>query len=196
MNRRIIKNIYNKRSSKPMKSSIVILSMLIIMAFSINGCGNQPSSPPVQPPQKQGTVNTGSLPAAPQPEAAVAEEAPEQEGYIYQQRDRRDPFVPLIVPKKKVVRREGTRAGTLDSYDISDFTLAAIAKKGGQYFALLTTPDNRSFTVNTGTAIGLYKGKVQEITKDRIVIIEYSSDFRGESKPRQLILEFHKGEVE
>ncbi len=182
-------------SIKPKNSSIVLFCALIIFALSLNGCKDQPATPPAQTPQKQGAANTDSQPAAPQP-GTVAEEALEQEGYVYQQRDRRDPFVPLIVPKKKAVKIEGTRAGNLVSYDISDFTLAAIAQKGEQYFALVTTPDNRSFTVNKGTAIGLYKGKIQEITKDKIIIIEYSSDYRGELKPRQIILEFHKGEVE
>ncbi|MBI5663846.1 MAG: pilus assembly protein PilP [Nitrospirae bacterium] len=189
------KEIAYKRSSNPMKSSIALYCVLILLVLSFYGCKDKPAAPPAQPPQKQGNVNTGNQPEATQPEAIV-EEASEPEGYVYQQRDRRDPFGPLIVPKKKAVKIEGTRAGSLVSYDIGDFTLAAIAQKGGQYFALLTTPDNRSFTVNKGTAIGLYKGKIQEITKDKIIIIEYSSDYKGELKPRQIILEFHKGEVE
>jgi Tfp pilus assembly protein PilP len=183
-----------KLSSKSVKSSIVFFCILFILVISFYGCKNQSSTPPAEKPQQQKAVNTDIQPAS-SPET-VAEEAPEQEGYVYQQRDRRDPFAPLIVPKKKAVKIEGTRAGNLVSYDIGDFTLAAIAQKGGQYFALLTTPDNRSFTVNKGTAIGLYKGTVQEIKKDKIIIIEYSSDYKGELKPRQIILEFHKGEVE
>ncbi len=193
MNSWIEKVIDFKRSSTPLKSSIVFFCALIFLVLFYS-CKDRPSAPPTHAPQQQGAVTT-SQPAAPQPETAT-EEAPEQEGYVYQQRDRRDPFLPLIMPKKKAVKIEGTRAGNLVSYDIGDFTLAAIAQKGGQYFALLTTPDNRSFTVNKGTAIGLYKGKIQEITKDKIIIIEYSSDYKGELKPRQIILEFHKGEVE
>jgi Tfp pilus assembly protein PilP len=195
MNCWIEKRIDYKRSTSPMMSTIVLFCALIILVLSFYGCKDKPSAPPARTPQKQGTVNTGSQPVAAQPEA-VAEEAPEQEGYVYQQRDRRDPFIPLIVPKKKALKIEGTRAGTLASYDISDFTLAAIAQKGGQYFALLTTPDNRSFTVHKGTSIGLYKGKVQDIAIDKIIITEYTSDYKGELKPRQIILEFHKGEVE
>ena len=193
MNRQIPEGIYHKRSVELITSSPIFLCTLIILVLCIYGCGDQPS--PVRAPQKQVAANTGSEPASPLPDTAV-EEAPEQEGYIYQQKNRRDPFIPLIVPKRKPIKIEGTRAGTLVSYDVGDFTLAAIAQKGGKYFALLTTPDNRSFTVNKGTAIGLHKGKVQEITKNKIIIIEYSSDYRGELKPRKIILEFHKGEVE
>lgn len=195
MNRRTERKTYNNRSGKLINRSPVLFCTLIAFFLSFYSCGDKPSPTPA--PAKQGKAAAGpeSQPAASQPDSAV-EEAPAQEGYVYQQRDRRDPFAPLIVPKKKAVKIEGTRAGTLLSYDVSDFTLAAIAQKGGQYFALLTTPDNRSFTVNKGTTIGLYKGKVQDILKNKIIIVEYSSDYRGELKPRQIILEFHKGEVE
>jgi len=185
----------NHRTGKLMNLSSVLFYTLITFGLFFYGCGDKPSPAPATSQKGKAAVNTGSQPAAPQPETVV-ETSPEQEGYIYQQRDRRDPFTPLIVPKKKAVKIEGTRAGTLLSYDVSDFTLAAIAQKGGQYFALLTTPDNRSFTVNKGTSIGLNKGKVQEISKNKIIIVEYSSDYKGELKPRQIMLEFHKGEVE
>ncbi len=178
-----------------MKYDMILRGALIIISIAIIGCSNKPSSPPAQVAQSQSAKDTAKETAAPQPEATV-QETPEPEGYVYQQRDRRDPFVPLIVPKKTMKKGEGVIVGTLESYDISEFTLAAIAKKGGRYYALITTPDNRSFTVNEGTVIGLYKGKVEGITKDKITIREYSRDYKGELKPRQFILEFHKGEVE
>lgn len=191
MNYSIKEGIYKNR---PIKFYMVFFCTLFLFVLSFFGCSEQPSHPPVQAPKKPQTVT--NKPAATQSEAVVVEETPEQEGYIYQQRNRRDPFAPLIVPKKKATKKEGVRPGSLASYDISDFTLAAIAQKGGRYLALLTTPDNRSFTVNKGTSIGLHKGKVQEITKDKIIIIEYSGDYRGELKPRKIILELHKGEVQ
>ena len=176
-----------------MKFFIIFQSAVFLVLFSFYGCSSKPSSPPAT--IAQNATNTGARYAAPQPETAIKETSV-QEGYIYQQRERRDPFIPLIVPKKKVKRGKGAKAGTLESYDITDFRLAAIAEKGKEYFALLTTPDNRSFTVNKGNIIGLNKGKVKDITKNRIILVEYSRDFMGKLKPREIILEFHKGEVE
>lgn len=175
-----------------MKFFIIFQSAVFLVLFSFYGCSGKPSSPPTV---AQSATNTGARNTAPQPETAI-EETSVQEGYIYQQRKRRDPFIPLIVPKKNVKKGSGAKSGTLESYDITDFKLAAIAKKGKEYFALLTTPDNRSFTVNKGNIIGLNKGKVKEITKNRIVLVEYSRDFMGKLKPREIILEFHKGEVQ
>ncbi|MBI4682826.1 MAG: pilus assembly protein PilP [Nitrospirae bacterium] len=177
-----------------MKFFVICCCALIIILFSFYACSNQPSSAPQVAPQ-QSANNTGSPAAAPEPEAAV-QAAPDQAGYLYEQRDRRDPFVPLILPKKSRQKGEGIKAGFLESYDISEFTLAAIAMKGKEYFALLITPDNKSFTVTRGNVIGMNKGTVKDITKNTLVIVEYTRDYKGELKPRQIILEFHKGEVE
>jgi|Deesub1362A_J573_1020465.scaffolds.fasta_scaffold01601_13 type IV pilus assembly protein PilP len=113
-------------------------------------------------------------------------------GYVYERRGRRDPFEPLIKPKR--VKKKGTKIGTLESYDLSDFTLMAIAKKGSEYYALLVTPDNRAFTVVKGMRIGLNNGRVKEITSERVVLVEYSRDYMGELKSRKIILELRKGE--
>lgn len=176
---------------KPLKSTMVLCCLLgSVLVFSM-GCAEKPAPPPAQKVKPAVAANT----AAPAPEETV-QEAAEPEGYVYERRDRRDPFVPLIIPKKSAPKGEGPRVGTLESYDISDFSLAAIARKGKSYFALVTTPDNRSFTVSKGSTIGMNRGKVKDITKNTLVIVEYSRDFRGDIKPRQIILEFHKGEVE
>lgn len=177
-----------------MKTSIAVCTLCLSMSFVFYGCGEKPSAP-VKAAKKQGAKKEVSPALAPPTEAVVAE-ATESAGYVYQQRDRRDPFDPLIVPKKQAIKREGARDGTLGGYDISEFVLVAIANKGTEYFALLTTPDNRSFTVSKGTTIGLSKGKVKDISKDKVVLVEYSVNYRGELKPREIILEFHKGEVE
>lgn len=184
-----------KLNGRQDKSIIMVCILCMAMLFSFYGCGDKPSAPPVKAAKKQGAKNIVSPAAAPQAEAVIAE-APEQAGYIYQQRERRDPFTPLIVPQKQIIKREGARDGTLGGYDISEFTLVAIANKGGEFFALLTTPDNRSFTVTKGMTIGLSKGKVKDISRDKVVLVEYSVNYRGELKPREIILEFHKGEVE
>lgn len=176
-------------------SFMVFCFILISVLLSSYGCSDQPASPPAQVPQTQRAAVPAAQPAVPQPKAEELE-VPEKTGYVYDRRDRRDPFVPLIVPKKKVKKEKGVKPGTLVSYDLSEFKLAAIAKKGRSYFALITTPDNRSFTVHKGMAIGLNKGKVKDITRDKIVLVEYSRDFRGDLKPREIILEFRKGEVE
>jgi Tfp pilus assembly protein PilP len=166
------------------------MAILIIAGY---GCGDKTPTKPVKQAAPAKAVQPVTASAA--PEADAAQDMAAHEGYVYQQRDRRDPFVPLVVATKQlggIVQRE---TGTLQSYDISEFKLSAIATKGKEYFALLVAPDNRSFTVDKGTVIGLSKGKVNQILRDRVILVEYSKDFRGESKERQIILEFRKGET-
>jgi Tfp pilus assembly protein PilP len=172
----------------------LIITALALLIISGYGCGDKMPERPVSKAPLQSAQSAAA--SADTQQAQAQEDSAASEGYVYQQRDRRDPFVPLIVPDKERFKGKVERSvGTLQSYDLSEFSLSAIATKGTKYFALLVTPDNRSFTVTKGTVIGLNKGKVNQILKDRVILVEYSKDFRGELKERQLILEFHKGET-
>jgi len=178
-----------------MKSGIMrLLTTFIITVFifisAFLGCQSKPPSPPAKTAKPQGEV------PSPQPEAkqlqAPTQETVQAEGYVYQPRDRRDPFVSLIVPTQKSQKMGTGRVGTLESYDVSEFRLLAIAEKGEKYFALLATPDNRSFTVKKGTIVGFNKGRVEEITRNKVLIVEYSKDYKGDIHPKQITLEFLK----
>jgi Tfp pilus assembly protein PilP len=171
-----------------MRLFIAVVAALVLCTPALQGCKKKP---PVKTEKPQ--AETKPLVQAQASEPAATEAAPE-EGYVYQPRDRRDPFMPLIVPKQKAETKvSGTgRLGTLESYDISEFALLAIAKKGEKYYALLVTPDNRSFSVIKGTSIGLNKGRVEEITSNKVVLTENSKDFRGDIRPKQITLELLK----
>lgn len=124
----------------------------------------------------------------------VATEIPEG-GYVYEPRGRRDPFVPLVdVSKRKEATKSPRVLGTLESYDIPDFKVIAIVDKGqGRYSGLLLSPDNKSFLVRVGTVIGLKKGKVVEISRDRIIFSENIKDYKGDLIPREVVLELYEG---
>lgn len=130
----------------------------------------------------------------------IVQKAPDvkEESYAYEPGGRRDPFIPLVeVTKRKKAGKKPRTLGTLESYDIADFKLIAIVeKKGGQYYGLLLAADNKSFTIREGTILGLNKGKVKEISPDKVLIEEFIRDYRGELKPRQVVLELRKREVE
>ncbi|RJQ44829.1 MAG: hypothetical protein C4538_09540 [Nitrospiraceae bacterium] len=174
------------------KSITVLFTALLFFMPGLQGCSKE-SKPPK--PAKQGKTiqektQTGKQQVQTE-DTAIQETAP-AEGYVYKQGDRRDPFVPLIVPTKKIDTKGIVRLGTLESYDISEFALLAIAQKGEKPYALLLTPDNRSFTASKGTIIGLNKGRVEEITESKVVLVEYAKDFRGDMRPRKITLELSK----
>lgn len=128
---------------------------------------------------------------------AAVEESSETEGggYVYDPGGRRDPFEPLVDIKKRKIEEKPHALGTLEGYDITDFRLLAIVDKSGrQNYGLLLSSDDKSFTVRIGTVIGLHDGRVKEIQPDKIVIEEYIEDYKGELRPRQVVLELRKEE--
>ena len=165
----------------------LIIAMLALL-FIVIGCEKK------QPPPAVTTAQPiAAQPSAQPQEADIIDDAPEQQGYIYDRRSRRDPFLPLILPRK-VKPLDKTKPGTLESYELKEFTLTGIIKRDPQNLAMLVTPDNRSFNVFKGNTIGLNKGTVKEITDSKVILIEYSQNYAGEKVPREIILELHKGE--
>jgi type IV pilus assembly protein PilP len=133
--------------------------------------------------------------AVPGEDPRVESEIPKG-GFIYEPSGRRDPFIPLVdVSRKKESSKKSPRVlGTLESYDIPDFNVIAIVDKGeGKNSGLLLAPDNKTFVVKVGTVIGLNKGKVMNISKDRIIVKENIKDYKGDLLPRQVVLELYEG---
>ena len=172
-----------------MRFRVTCIVVLITALFVFYGCGSPPPPRPIPAVKKvQKTVDVVETKTA-------LKGTKFEDGYVYEQRNRRDPFMTLIVPTQKRGAAEERKVGTLEGYDLSEFVLAAIAKRGTAFFALLTAPDNRSFTVTKGDIIGLNKGRVEDISADKIVFVEYSRDYRGDRKPKQITLEIGRAHV-
>ena len=173
-----------------MKFYMTLFASLIFIAITFSACKKKSPPPPANAMQMPGFTNKVETP---QPEVVI-QEMPSQEGYVYEQRGRREPFTSLISSAKTLGEKDESKIGTLEGYDISQFVVTAIVKKGKQYFALFVTPDNKSFTVTEGTIIGSNKGRVKEISGDKVILKEYIKDFKGKPVPKEIILEFHKKE--
>ncbi len=164
-----------------------VLITIIFLSSSLYGCKKE--SPP--PPRQVSKAKKIEVKPTPVPEELTQLKGEEKKSYTYNPRGKRDPFAPLIaIPKDKI----RTLAGTLESYDLSDFKLIATAGKENDYYALLLAPDNKAYTVRVGSAVGLHGGKVRKIMKNKIIMIEYFKDYKGVLKPRKILLELHKGE--
>src|SRR4030067_2135630 len=82
----------------------------------------------------------------------------EQEIYTYDPRERRDPFLSLVMMlKQKPERKKGMNP--FESYSIDEISLLAIAWDDQKYYALIILPDRKSYTITEGTKLGLYEGK-------------------------------------
>jgi type IV pilus assembly protein PilP len=160
--------------------------IMFCLLLSFIGCKKEQS--PIKKPMA-GQVQPPTVTQEIKKNATVKEA--EQEIYTYDPRGRRDPFLSLVMMlKQKPERKKGTTP--FESYSIDEISLLAIAWDDQKYYALISLPDKKSYTITEGMKLGLYEGKVQKITKDMVVIREYVKDYRGEIKPRDSILKLRK----
>ncbi|MEW6003530.1 MAG: pilus assembly protein PilP, partial [Nitrospirota bacterium] len=178
-----------RRENKILNLALILIIILLFLPFT--GCKKEqavikkPVAEKVQPAEE-----TRKDIKAPE-EVKKAE----QEVYSYDARGRRDPFLPLVAAsKEKPTKKKG--ASPVESYSIDEITLIAIAWDKQKHYALIMLPDKKSYTITEGMSLGLHGGKVQKITRDTVLIREYVKDYRGDMKPRDVVLKLHKGEEE
>lgn len=161
---------------------------VILLAFIGLGC------------KDKGAANkkpVSQVPAAASPAASAAvqkeELKVEKEIYVYDAKGRRDPFMSLAqTSKPKVQIKKG--ASPIEIFDVDEIKLIAIAWDSNQYYALITMPDSKSYTIRKGMTLGLNNGKVIDITKDSVFIQEQVKDYRGQTKFKDTILKLRKEE--
>ena len=76
----------------------------------------------------------------------------------------------------------------LQAYPLSMLRFVGIIEKGNMRFAFILTPDNKVYSISKGDILGDHYGKVVNITKQKIDIMEETSE--GNSKmPRMTTLQ-------
>ncbi len=164
-----------------LKSSLVVF--IGIAFITLAGCKGKASAP---------------KPTAEKPKPAVAAPAPppkeetkaEKEVYVYDQKGRRDPFQSLVQVKVRPKRVAGSKP--IENFDVDEIRLIAILWDSKEYYALVTLPDRKSYTIRKGMTLGLYGGKVEAITNDKVVIREQVKDYRGQLRTKETILKLRK----
>jgi Tfp pilus assembly protein PilP len=163
-----------------------ILSCLffaVLLTFSA-GCSKQAK------PVKKAAVKK----PAPVSRAAVkpVEKKPEKPTvYDYEVRGRRDPFTSLIAIAKAKQKRKKS-PNPMENFDVSEIKLTAIVWDSNGYYALITLPDNKSYTLRKGMTLGLYGGKVEQITKDSVMVREQVRNYRGQLETKDTTLRLRK----
>jgi Tfp pilus assembly protein PilP len=168
-----------------MRTINLILIMIIASIILISCADKKPAAKKAEPPKPQQAAATKT-------DAAVSGEIKaEKEIYNYDSKGRRDPFVSLTdVMKAKPTRKTGT--SPTEGYDVDEVKLIAIAWDSQQYYAVVTLPDRKSYTVKKGMVLGLYGGKVRDITRDSVIISEQIKDYKGQLKTKDTILKLRK----
>jgi Tfp pilus assembly protein PilP len=171
-----------------MRLSVKRLScLLLFLSLAVSGgCGK--SSLPGGKAVAKKPQPAPKVVAAPQ-EEKKQEQRPEV--YAYDARGRRDPFTSLIaIAKEKQLRKKSPNP--MENFAVNDIRLSAIAWDKNHYYALITLPDNKSYTITEGMTLGLFGGKVEKITKDSVMVREQIRDYRGQLKTQDTILRLRK----
>jgi Tfp pilus assembly protein PilP len=111
--------------------------------------------------------------------------------YEYTGVGRRDPFTSLI-QKKTSDREKGATA--LESYESADMKLIAVLWDKNKYYAVISLPDGKSYTVFEGVKVGTSSGVIRKITKDTMIISERVKDARGRISPKERVLKLRTEE--
>ncbi len=163
--------------------------IIILLLCLSGGCKKEQEAP-----KKPAAAKAQSAQKSEEKKASEKVVTIEYETYQYDAKGRRDPFVSLVAKEKqKSVKKTGS-VSPFESYDIEEMQVLAIAWDKNKSYALVMMPDKKSYTITEGITVGTQGGKVQKITRDEVHIREYVKDYRGDTKPRDVILKLHKGE--
>jgi Tfp pilus assembly protein PilP len=144
-------------------------------------------------PQK--VASTGKTPAAAPADEQTAliatlDEPAEANNFVYDSTGKRDPFRSFDFSPKEA----GTAGDSvLERYSYDELKFAAVLKGIGTPKAVVEDPSGKGHTVEIGTSLGIYGGKVMKIEDDRIVILETIIEFTGEERTRTVEMYLHRG---
>lgn len=148
------------------------------------------------PPKVPAPVAQRAAPPPTQTEAAVAKPGTEtrKTAYVYDMQGKRDPFVPLVLPKVEKGTAERQRGpAMIGQYELSEIKLIGIVSQNGEVYGVLQTPDGRSYTVREGLRLG-DAGEVFRITGDSLTVRETYRDKKGSVKVKDTTLRLRKRE--
>ena len=108
-----------------------------------------------------------------------------------------NPFLPLIqggAAAKEEEKKPERELTPLEKLDLSQLQLVAIVGSAGEGedFAMVQEASGKGYIVQKGTYIGTNSGIVTRIGKEKIIIEESYTDFKGEDKNRKREMKLQK----
>ena len=105
---------------------------------------------------------------------------------LYDPTNKIDPFKPLFKETPKLHSETATYANTvtkptqaLEKIDLSQLKLTGIILAASGNKALVKEASGRGHVISTGSRIGIHGGRVAQVFKDRVIVIEEMIDVAG-----------------
>jgi hypothetical protein len=108
-------------------------------------------------------------------------------GIAYPYYLKRDPFQTFLYAQKSA---SSFKVGELPllQYAVSSLKVVGIMSRRGKYFAMVQTPDGRSYIVTEGSLIGVNRAKVVSITSNAVHLIERTYNILGQIRSMNLVM--------
>jgi Tfp pilus assembly protein PilP len=98
----------------------------------------------------------------------VVKQSPVVKQYVYETKGRRDPFLPLIVPRAATAAKARPKTG-LASLEFHELKLAGIVWESQGYYALVEAPSGAGYVLRINDVIG-DDARVAKITAEGITV--------------------------
>lgn len=100
---------------------------------------------------------------------------------------KRDPFQTFLYRQKYDM---SFKAGELPllRYSISSLKVVGIMDRRGEYFAMIQTPDNRSYIITVGSLVGINKAKVVSINGNSVNLVERTYNILGQMRSENVAM--------
>jgi Tfp pilus assembly protein PilP len=132
------------RSRQDLLGAIALAALV-----GLSGCsdGGSPSAPPAPKPVQAQPAKPAAPAVAPVNAAAV---------YVYETKNRRDPFRPLIMPRVEATARGKCQPGQpgLGCLDVKELKLAGIVWGQRGYYALVEAPNGAGYVLRVNDTVG------------------------------------------
>jgi type IV pilus assembly protein PilP len=110
--------------------------------------------------------------------------SPGGDGYLYDPRSRRDPF--LSIAKLYKVSQSRAELPPLQRVELSDIKLVGVVSDTSGYYGLVVTPDGKGYTVRAGTMMGTNNGKIKAVSEQKLIVAEPTMDYTGKMTTREI----------
>jgi len=167
---------------------------------------DQSNTPPQEPESKASSEDakpeTDAKPSpgiAEKAEGAVSEDEdtaePEDIQYVYVWKGRIDPFMPWYEDETSSAKEDANKRGPLSplqKVDLSQLKLVGIVLSPSGNKALVEDGTGKGFVIMKGTYVGLNRGKVAKILRDRVIVQEATQYGDTDSAVRKKELKLQK----
>jgi Tfp pilus assembly protein PilP len=120
----------------------------------------------------------------------------DEEPYLYDATNRRDPFIPLIAatPPAVVPSEDRANCPPLQDFELASLKLTAIVWGDLGRKAMFKAPNGRGYSVTEEMLIGRNCGRVRRIESNAVVIEESRMDSQGKVLKEEVVLRLREQE--